>query len=132
MQWRNFVAIYENDDGLSRLQKTMTLKRSKDNPITIRKLDKGLDYRPMLKEINSLPVCNVIIDVEPKNLIRVLNDAKKVKLLADYCNFIITYLVRIVNFFLLYTIFLRQTPYPFLSFLRQKNKKKLIKVKLNL
>ncbi|XP_032663311.1 glutamate receptor ionotropic, kainate 2-like [Odontomachus brunneus] len=92
MQWRNFAAIYENDDGLSRIQKTLTLKRSKDNPITIRQLGKGPDYRPMLKEINSLSVCNIIIDVEPQNLIHVLNQAKEVKLLADYCNFIITYL----------------------------------------
>ncbi|XP_011152744.1 glutamate receptor ionotropic, kainate 2 [Harpegnathos saltator] len=92
MQWRNFAAIYENDDGLSRIQKTLTLKRTKDNPITIRQLGKGSDYRPILKEINSLSVCNIIIDIEPQKLIHVLNQAKEVKLLSDYCNFIITYL----------------------------------------
>lgn len=92
MQWRNFVVIYENDDGLSRLQKTLTLKRKKDNPITVRQLNKEPNYYSMLKEINSLSV-NVIIDVEPQNLIRVLKQAKEVKLLSDYSNFIITYLV---------------------------------------
>lgn len=93
MQWQGFVAIYENDDGLSRIQKALTLKRKKDNPITIRQLSNGPDYRPMLKEIRSLSICNVIIDVEPKNIINVLQQAKEIKLLADYCNFVITYLV---------------------------------------
>ncbi|XP_014473269.1 PREDICTED: glutamate receptor ionotropic, kainate 2-like [Dinoponera quadriceps] len=93
MQWRNYAVIYENDDGLSRIQKTLTLKRSKDYPITIRQLNKESDdYRPMLKEISSLSVCNIIIDVEPQKLIHVLKQAKEVKLLSDYCNFIITYL----------------------------------------
>lgn len=95
MQWQGFVAIYENDDGLSRIQKALTLKRKKDNPITIRQLGNGPDYRPMLKEIRSLSICNVIIDVEPKNIINVLQQAKEIKLLADYCNFVITYLVYI-------------------------------------
>lgn len=96
MRWNNFAAIYENNEGLSRLQKTLTLKGDKDNPIThtIRQLNEGSDYRPILKEIRSLPVCNIIIDVEPQNIIQVLNEAKEVKLLADYCNFVITYLVK--------------------------------------
>lgn len=55
---------------------------------------KGLDYRPMLKEIKLFPVPNIIIDVEPRNLIDVLNQSKEVKLLTDYCNVVITYLVR--------------------------------------
>lgn len=93
MQWRSFAAIYENEDGLSRLQKTLTLKRNKDSPITVRELGEGPDYRPMLKEIRSLSICNIIIDVTPHKLIDVLYQAKEVKLLADYCNFIITYMV---------------------------------------
>lgn len=95
MKWRNFIAIYENDEGLSRLQKTLTLKKDKDNPLThtTRQLNEGSDYRPMLKEIRSLSMCNVIIDVEPQNIVNVLYQAKEVRLLADYCNFVITYLV---------------------------------------
>ncbi|XP_071571021.1 glutamate receptor ionotropic, kainate 2 isoform X3 [Temnothorax nylanderi] len=94
MKWRNFVAIYENDEGLSHLQKTLTLKGDKNNPLThtIRQLSEGTDYRSMLKEIHSLAVCNIIIDVEPQNIMRVLNQSKEVRLLADYCQFVITYL----------------------------------------
>jgi len=97
MQWRSYAIIYENEDGLSRLQKTLTLKRQKDNPvITVRQLGEGPDYRPMLKEIRSLSICNVIIDVTPDKIVDVLFQARKVKLLADYCGFIITYMVMIV------------------------------------
>ncbi|KYN07195.1 Glutamate receptor, ionotropic kainate 2, partial [Cyphomyrmex costatus] len=94
MKWRNFAAIYETDEGLSRLQKTLTLKGDKDNPImhTVRQLNEGPDYRMMLKEIRSLSVCNIIIDVNPKKIMEVLHQAKEVRLLADYCNFVITYL----------------------------------------
>lgn len=94
MGWQNFAAIYETDEGLSRLQKTLTLKGDKNNPIvhTVRQLNEGTDYRPMLKEIRSLSVCNIIIDVKPENIIEVLSQAKDVKLLADYCHFVITYL----------------------------------------
>lgn len=95
MKWRNFAAIYETDEGLSRLQKTLTLKGDRDNPLThtTRQLGKGPDYRSMLKEIRSLSVCNIIIDVEPQNIMDVLYQAKEVRLLADYCHFVITYLV---------------------------------------
>ncbi|XP_018059496.1 PREDICTED: glutamate receptor ionotropic, kainate 2-like [Atta colombica] len=93
MKWRNFAAIYETDEGLSRLQKTLTLKGDKENPIlhTVRQLNKGSNYHTMLKEIRFLS-CNVIIDVKPENIIRVLNQAKEVRLLADYCHFVLTYM----------------------------------------
>ncbi|XP_012056216.1 PREDICTED: glutamate receptor ionotropic, kainate 2-like [Atta cephalotes] len=94
MKWQKFVAIYETDEGLSRLQKTLTLKRYNKDPIihTVWKLNEGPDYRSMLKKIRHLPVCNIIIDVKPENIMKVLRQAKEVNLLADYCNFVITYL----------------------------------------
>lgn len=97
--WKNFIAIYEDDEGLSRLQKTLTLKRDKDEPIAIRQLNEGPDYRPILKDIRSLSVCNIIIDVDPKKLIDIIMQAREVKLFADYCNFILTYLVIHILFF---------------------------------
>ncbi|XP_003706416.2 glutamate receptor ionotropic, kainate 2 isoform X2 [Megachile rotundata] len=92
MKWNTFVAIYQTNDGLSRIQKSLSLRRKKDGVITIRKLNGAGDYRPILKEIRALSICDVIIDVEPNNIVDVLYQAKEVKLLADYCNFLITYL----------------------------------------
>ncbi|KAL6255077.1 hypothetical protein P5V15_013411 [Pogonomyrmex californicus] len=94
MNWRTFAAIYEDEEGLSRLQKTLTLKGNMDNPIThtVRQLNEGSDYRTMLKEIRSLSIFNIIIDVRPEKITEVLSQAKEVKLLADYSHFVITYL----------------------------------------
>ncbi|CAK9806372.1 Glutamate receptor ionotropic, kainate 2 [Anthophora quadrimaculata] len=92
MKWTTYAAIYQNDDGIARLQKALSLRRKKDSVITIRRLNEGMDYRPILKEIRALSICNLIVDVEPNNIVEVLYQAKEVKLLADYCNFLITYL----------------------------------------
>lgn len=92
MKWNTYAAIYETNEGLSRIKKALSLRRKKDSVITIRRLQ-GPDYRPILKEIRALSICNLIVDVEPNNIVEVLYQAKEVKLLADYCNFLITYLV---------------------------------------
>ncbi|XP_043794556.1 glutamate receptor ionotropic, kainate 2-like isoform X4 [Apis laboriosa] len=92
MKWTTFAAVYQNNDGLSRIQKALSLRRKKDTAVTIRRLGEGPDFRPILKEIRAMSICNVIIDVEPRNIIDVLYQAKEVKLLAEYCNFLITYL----------------------------------------
>ncbi|KAK2579609.1 hypothetical protein KPH14_010900 [Odynerus spinipes] len=91
-EWKNFVAIYETNDGLSRIQKALTMSRKKDNPITIRHLGPGPDYRSVLKEVGTLPIDNIILDVNPKNIMSVLTQAKEVNLVRDYTNFIITYM----------------------------------------
>ncbi|XP_018368900.1 PREDICTED: glutamate receptor ionotropic, kainate 2-like [Trachymyrmex cornetzi] len=94
INWRKFAAIYETDEGLSRLQKTLILNRNKEGPIihTAWKLDKGPDYHSMLKQIRYLSVRNIIIDVKPENIMEVLYQAKEVSLLADYFDIVITYL----------------------------------------
>lgn len=99
MKWHGFVAIYENRDGLSRIQKALTLKRQKDTSVTIRQLSDGSDYRPMLKEIRNSSIFNVIIDVKPEKIIDLLQQAKQIKLLANYSNFVITYLVIIYKIY---------------------------------
>ncbi|XP_076630847.1 glutamate receptor ionotropic, kainate 2 isoform X2 [Colletes latitarsis] len=92
LKWTTFTAVYQTNDGLSRIKQALTISRNKDSIVTIRRLGKGPDYRPILKELRALSICNVIVDVEPNNIIAVLYQAKEVKLLADYCNFLITYL----------------------------------------
>jgi len=100
MNWRKFAAIYETDEGLSRLQKTLILKGDDNDPIihTAWKLDEGPDYRSMLKQIRYLPMRNIIIDVKPENIMKVLHQAKEVSLLADYSDFVITYLVLYIKY----------------------------------
>ncbi|XP_047363225.1 glutamate receptor ionotropic, kainate 2-like [Vespa velutina] len=91
-EWKSFVAIYETNDGLSRIQKALTMKRQRDNPITIRHLGTGPDYRSILKEVGTLPIDNIILDVKPENIMTILYQAKEVNLIREYTNFIITYM----------------------------------------
>lgn len=45
MAWKTFTIIYENDDGLVRLQEVLKGHSPRDNPITVRQLSEGGDYR---------------------------------------------------------------------------------------
>lgn len=45
MAWRSFTIIYENDDGLVRLQEVLKGHGPRDSPITVRQLGEGDDYR---------------------------------------------------------------------------------------
>ncbi|XP_076751081.1 glutamate receptor ionotropic, kainate 2 [Xylocopa sonorina] len=92
MKWDSFAAIYENNDGLSRIQKTLSLERNGDSVIMIRRLAESTDYGPILKEIRALSINNVIVDIEPDNILAMLYEARKVQLLKEYSNFLINYL----------------------------------------
>ena len=45
MAWKTFTIIYENDEGLVRLQEVLKVHGPRDNPITVRQLGEGSDYR---------------------------------------------------------------------------------------
>ncbi|XP_076658014.1 glutamate receptor ionotropic, kainate 2 [Halictus rubicundus] len=92
MKWGTFAAVYQNNNGLARIKQALSLRRSKDSVMTIRRIGDGPDFRAGLKDIRALSIGNVLVDVEPNNIVDVLDQAKEVKLLADYSNFFITYL----------------------------------------
>lgn len=94
MNWRQYTVIYETNEGLSRLQDALASHGLGDLPVTVRQLGEGPDYRPLLKEVANSTVSNIILDVNERLVIDVLTQAKEVNLLADYCNYIITNLVR--------------------------------------
>ena len=99
MNWKQFTVIYETNAGLSRLQNVLAKHGPSGNPVTVRQLknsvdiSKEADYRPLLKEVANSTDYNIILDVEPEHLISVLAQAREVKLLSDYYNYIITGLV---------------------------------------
>lgn len=45
MAWKTFTIVYENDEGLVRLQEVLKVHGPRDNPITVRQLGEGSDYR---------------------------------------------------------------------------------------
>ncbi|XP_046751603.1 glutamate receptor ionotropic, kainate 2-like [Diprion similis] len=90
MPWKQFIAIYETDDGLSRIQDALKLHEPQDDPVTVRQLGEGLDYRSLLKDVATSRDINILLDVEYDNLIRVLQQAKEVNLMKDYHTYIIS------------------------------------------
>lgn len=93
MNWKSFTILYEDDDGLIRLQDVLKSTNKGDQPITVRQLGEGPDYRPLLKEIQASQESNIILDCATENIIHILEQAKDVKLLEDYQSYILTSLV---------------------------------------
>ena len=93
LSWKSFTVIYDSDDGLTRIQDVLQLHGPQDSPITIRQLEEGTDYLPLLKEIANSTDWNLLLDLNPTNLVKVLKEGKKFKMLRDYYKYFITYLV---------------------------------------
>lgn len=45
MHWKSFTILYENDDGLVKLQEVLKASGKGDMPVTVRQLGEGPDYR---------------------------------------------------------------------------------------
>lgn len=43
--WKSYAALYENEEGLSRLQDVLKSRTPNDMPITLRRMDDRSDYR---------------------------------------------------------------------------------------
>lgn len=45
LQWKNYVILYQSNEGLLRLQEVLKRFKATDTPITLRELDPNRDYR---------------------------------------------------------------------------------------
>jgi ionotropic glutamate receptor len=95
LQWRSFVVLYEDDEGLVRLQEILKLQSfDKRDNVIVRQLGPGSDNRPLLKEIRALGENRIILDCATENIIEFLRQAKEVKLMdTSYYNYFLTSLV---------------------------------------
>ncbi|GLV43978.1 Kainate-type ionotropic glutamate receptor subunit 1D [Carabus blaptoides fortunei] len=88
--WKTFMIIYQHDDGLIRLQDVLKMTKRYSQPITVRQLSEGPDYRTELKAIGESTINNIVLDCETDSIIDILSQAKEVGLLKDYHNIILT------------------------------------------
>lgn len=51
--WKTFTIIYEDNDGIIRLQELLKTFGHTSNSITVRQLGDSEDYRPLLKQIKN-------------------------------------------------------------------------------
>ncbi|XP_045593286.1 glutamate receptor ionotropic, kainate 2 isoform X4 [Procambarus clarkii] len=85
--WRKFCVIYENNNGLVRVQE---LLKNHTWQINLRQLPFHDDYRPMLKDAKKTGVTHVVLDVERKNIFTVLKQAQQIGMMTSYHNYFIT------------------------------------------
>ncbi|XP_045135922.1 glutamate receptor ionotropic, kainate 2-like isoform X2 [Portunus trituberculatus] len=87
LRWRKFYVIYENNDGLVRVQE---LLKNETWHITLRQLPVTDDYRPMLKDAKKAGVTYVVLDLERDKIFTVLKQAQQIGMMTSYHNYFIT------------------------------------------
>ncbi|XP_069985019.1 glutamate receptor ionotropic, kainate 2 isoform X2 [Penaeus vannamei] len=85
--WRKFCIIYENNNGLIRVQE---LLKDQSFQISLRQLPLSDDYRPMLKDAKKDGVTHIVLDVERDNIFTVLKQAQQIGMMTSYHNYFIT------------------------------------------
>ena len=107
MNWKAFMVLYEDSEGLVRLQEVLKLSSVyKDLHITVRQLiaGPGGDYRPLLKDIKSSGATRIVLDCNTENIFEILKQAQQVGIMTAYHTFFITSLVK--NYFKALTSFI--------------------------
>lgn len=88
--WKTFTIIYEDSYGLMKLHDVLQYHDMTEGPVMVRKIGDGDDHLPMLKEIAQYGETRLILDCSLERVIPILEQAKKVKLLEEYQNYIVT------------------------------------------
>lgn len=87
--WNSFTVIYDDDYGLMRVHDILQYHDTTKGPIMVRRIE-GDDQLPMLKEIALYGETRIVLDCSLDRIVDLLQQAKKVKLLEEYQNYIIT------------------------------------------
>ncbi|XP_069951466.1 glutamate receptor ionotropic, kainate 2-like [Cherax quadricarinatus] len=85
--WHKFTIIYENNNGLVRVQE---LLKNHLWQVNLKQLPYDNDYRPMLKDTKKAGVTHIVLDVEHKNILTVLKQAQQIGMMTSYHNYFIT------------------------------------------
>jgi glutamate receptor, ionotropic, invertebrate len=73
-----------------RLKDILQIHKPSNDPITVRQLPQGPDYRPLLKEIQRSGESHIILDVSLDKIMDILRQAETVKMLEEYQRYILT------------------------------------------
>lgn len=120
MKWKNYVILYQHNEGLIRLEEVMKIPQLNDNPVTIKQLDKSGDhrynltlavtiekkiriyfnvpvYRILLKTLKMRRLYNILLDCDTSEIPNVLQQAQEVGLHSMYYSLLLTSLVKQFN-----------------------------------
>ncbi|XP_055382987.1 glutamate receptor ionotropic, kainate 2 [Condylostylus longicornis] len=88
--WKSFTIIYENNDGLVRLQELLKAHAQSPLIITVRQLSDNGDYRPLLKQIKNSAEAHIVLDCSTGKIYEVLKQAQQIGMMSDYHSYLIT------------------------------------------
>ncbi|XP_047363582.1 glutamate receptor ionotropic, kainate 2 isoform X10 [Vespa velutina] len=88
--WKSFTIIYENNEGLVRLQELLKAHGPSEFPITVRQLSEGSEYRPLLKQIKNSAESHIVLDCSTERIYDVLKQAQQIGMMSDYHSYLIT------------------------------------------
>ncbi|XP_066999463.2 glutamate receptor ionotropic, kainate 2 isoform X3 [Anabrus simplex] len=88
--WKSFTIIYENNEGLVRLQELLKAHGPSEFPIAVRQLGEGTDYRPLLKQIKNSAESHIVLDCSTTRIYDVLKQAQQIGMMSDYHSYLIT------------------------------------------
>ncbi|XP_059486426.1 glutamate receptor ionotropic, kainate 2-like isoform X2 [Neocloeon triangulifer] len=89
MGWKTFTVLYQHNEALIRLQEVLKDHGPSDSPITVRQLEEGNDYRPLLKQVQASSESHIILDCDTDKILEILQQAKEVKMMEDYQSYFI-------------------------------------------
>jgi glutamate receptor, ionotropic, invertebrate len=87
--WKSYTIVYETDESLMRLKDILQIHTPNNDPITVRQLPAGVDFRPLLKSIQASGESHIILDVAGEKVLDILRQADSVKMLEEYQRYIL-------------------------------------------
>ncbi|XP_045499150.1 glutamate receptor ionotropic, kainate 2 isoform X1 [Colias croceus] len=88
--WKSFTIVYENSDGLVRLQELLKAHGPSELPVAVRQLPDSHDYRPLLKQIKNSAESHIVLDCVTERIRDVLQQAQQIGMMSDYHSYLIT------------------------------------------
>ncbi|XP_062531194.1 glutamate receptor ionotropic, kainate 2 isoform X4 [Bombyx mori] len=88
--WKSFTIVYENSDGLVRLQELLKAHGPSELPVSVRQLPDSHDYRPLLKQIKNSAESHIVLDCATERIRDVLQQAQQIGMMSDYHSYLIT------------------------------------------
>ncbi|XP_026318745.1 glutamate receptor ionotropic, kainate 2 isoform X2 [Hyposmocoma kahamanoa] len=88
--WKSFTIVYENSDGLVRLQELLKAHGPTELPVSVRQLPDSHDYRPLLKQIKNSAESHIVLDCATERIRDVLQQAQQIGMMSDYHSYLVT------------------------------------------
>ncbi|XP_071521274.1 glutamate receptor ionotropic, kainate 2-like isoform X2 [Panulirus ornatus] len=88
--WKSFCILYEDNEGLVRMQELLKTPAPNEFKVSIRQLPRGNDYRLLLSEIKNTLEQNIILDCKTEKVGEVLKQAQQIGIMSSFHNYIIS------------------------------------------